>query len=400
MSRRFVHRLREHWRFTGVKRFALPAVLLLMAISGFCAETYLTGELIRVDSQQTADSKIFELYIQQGEHTYAVRLNKPLHYQLEWQVRQPIEFRVEKNAIYLKRPNGKEYKIIYAEPSKAASDVPQDRPDLPFPPAQSSPVFSSRKVSNPELLMPLCARIAAQGTDYSGLANACQFVSSPRNLPNFLCEETMRRSRRRFEVPKWGDISDVTAQVTFIRGQGDNYSNIEINGFPAQFVSGQSAGFWSFGQFGGELLTIFHPETQAQFWFRGDIDLPTGSADQYSFQFQSANNLQFPLTAGGERYYPGMSGTIWVDRSSGDLVRVEAFATELNPKFPMTSYFSAINYGYVSIPDLGTFLLPTDGEVEACNRGDKICSRNQVSFHSCRKFQATVKILPNAGTTQ
>lgn len=393
----FVHRQHERGYFAGLKKLALLVLLLSTALSGFCEKTYLTGELVRIDSQQTADAKIIELYIKQGEHTYAVRLYKPLHYQLEWQLNQPIEFRTEKNAIYLKRPNGKEYKITFGEPLEA-SDVPQDKPDLPFPATQPSPSTSSTKASNPGPLMPLCARIAALGTEYSGLANACQFVSSPRNLPNFICEETMLRKRRRFEDHNWLDQSDVTAQVTFIKGRGDNYSNVEVNGFPFQFVNGVSPGFWSWGQFGAELSTIFNPASQAQFRFRGHADLPTGSADQYSFEFHSANNLQFPLTAGGQRYYPGMTGTIWVDQRNGNLVRVEAFAAELNPKFPMTTYFSATNYGYIPIADLGTFLLPTDGEVEACNRGDKICSRNLVSFNGCKKFQATVKILPNAST--
>lgn len=401
MSGRFVLQQRDGYcSFWDAIRVAILVAFLSITASGLCTETYQTGELIRVESQQTANAKIIELYIKQGEHTYAIRLYKPLRYQLEWQVNQPIEFRFHKNAIYLKRPNGKEFKITYAERGTAASDTPQDKPDLPFPPAQPSPNSSSTKTSSPGLLMPLCARIAALGAQYSGLASACQFASSPRTLPNFICEEKMLRKRRRFEDHNWVDLSDVTAQVTFIKGKGDNYSNVEVNGFPFQFVSGVSPGFWSFGQFGVELSTIFNPVTQAQFRFRGAVILPTGLADQYSFVFHSSNNLQFALTAGGQRYYPGLSGTIWVDHSSGNLVRVEAVGTELNPKFPMTTYLSATNYGYVAIPELGAYLLPTDGEAEECNHGDKMCSRNLVSFHGCRKFQATVKILPNAGSTQ
>ncbi|HTV05871.1 MAG TPA: hypothetical protein VME86_10935 [Acidobacteriaceae bacterium] len=369
-------------------------------LPGVCAETYQTGELIRIESVQSSKAKIFELYIREGDHTYAVRLNEKPSYQLEWQLNQPIEFRIHKNVIYLKRPSGKEYKITFVEPSKTATDVPHDTPDLPFPPAQSNPNSSGVRGSNLGPLMPLCARIAGLGTQYSGLANACQFASSARNLPNYICEETMQRSRRRFKDQEWKKLNVVTAQVTSIKGQRDQYSNLEVNGYPFHFVSGQSPGFWSFGQFGGELSTIFDPATLSQFMFRGNVDLPTGPAEKYSFQFHSGNNLVFPLTAGRERYYPGLSGTIWVDRSSGNLVRVEAFATDLNPKFPMTSYFSAANYSYVPIPGLGQFLLPIDSEVEVCNRGDKICSRNLVSFHSCRKFQATVKILPDVGGTQ
>jgi hypothetical protein len=142
--------------------------------------------------------------------------------------------------------------------------------------------------------------------------------------------------------------------------------------------------------FGNLLTTIFSPTTKASFKFRREVNAPSGLSTEFEFHFNSADNSTFSLAGSN----PGLSGSIWVDRKSGQLQRVEAFATELDPSRPVHSYRSSVEYGAVAIPELGNFLAPTAAEVEACIRGGA-CFRNVLSFHDCRRFGSVSRIVPN-----
>jgi hypothetical protein len=117
----------------------------------------------------------------------------------------------------------------------------------------------------------------------------------------------------------------------------------------------------------------------------------------FDFHFNSANNYSFGLGSGGIRFDPGLAGSLWIDQNTGKLLRLETYATEIDSRFPLSSYVSATNYGDVSISGVGSFLLPTAAENVICDRLAGICYKNVTSFHDCRKFGVQVHILPNVG---
>jgi hypothetical protein len=222
------------------------------------------------------------------------------------------------------------------------------------------------------------------GPRFDLLANACEFALSRQTVPNFICRATTQRSRN-------GNPLDViTGDVTFARGGADRYTNLAVDGHPISSWRDAPPGWWSGALFGNLLTTIFSPATKASFKFRREVNAPSGPSTVFDFHFKSADNSTFLLL----RSYPGLSGSVWVDRKSGQLQRVEASATELDPNGRVGSYHSSVKYGVVAIPDLGNFLAPTAAEVEGCFRGGA-CFRNVLSFHDCRRFGSEVRIVPN-----
>jgi hypothetical protein len=406
-------------------RSCLLALLLITSFSEVFAKTYLTGKVVRIDSWRTTEFVIHIIYIQQEIRSYSVRVTKKRSYKLDWAVDDPIEFRLVKDAIYLRRPNGKEMKFPLLEPPTVRDSVPPETADLPFPHTSQQTVQPSRAVPEPARLgVRECAEIGAGGAQFGPLANACEYALSPTNLPNFVCQETVQRVTRSLSKSDWKNLDVVTAEVAFAKGRADRYSNFAINGHPVKLppnvdggpplvkVLSKYGGWWSLGEFGTILGTVFNPSSQTSFKFNGNVDVPSGPSTAFGFHLNSASNFSYVLSIGDMHFHPGFEGSLWIDPNSGKLLRVEAYATDLVSSFPTIDYFEAINYGDVSISDVGTFLLPTAAEVLECDRplDDEaqssvgaviirggMCYKNVLSFHDCRKFGAEAHIIPNTG---
>ncbi len=417
------------------RRSSLLALFLVASVSCASAKTYLTGKLVHVDFKRSSDTVIvvggpknvtefstYVLYVEYQDLVYSVRLVEKATDELEWKVNAPIEFRLVKDAIYLRRPNGKEMKFPLLKAATlddggkrdtAPPQTPDLKPDLPFPSAPEQPAQRAQAVpgGRETARASHCADISAMGPQFEPLAAACEFALSRRNLPNFICQETVQRFNSQSQPPKWRDVDTVTAEVTFVSGKGDRYSNITIDGkkvdVPPEARSGMAlrrfldqlhtGGMWSLAQFGTEIAAVFDPRSRTNFKFDGEVALPSGSSMLFDFHFYSANNYSFEIDSDMIRYNPGLTGSIWTDQKGGQLLRVEANATEIDLRFPMSSFFSATNYGDVKIADIGSFLLPTTGETASCDRPSGFCWKDVISFHGCRKFGAEAHIIPNTG---
>ena len=399
-----------------MRRSWLLALFLIASISTAPARTYQTGKLIHVDSAQEIGIRIYTIYIQQGDRIYSVRLVEKPTYKLEWAVNDAVEFRLAKDAIYLKRLNGKETKFPLLKPPKAEDGGQREKPDLPFPSTPLQPLPATHAVP-PEAAapkVPRCAAIAEVDPQFGLLASACEFALSSRNLPNFICQETMQRATRGLSSSKWTDLDVVTVEVTFANGRGDRYSNFRINGRPlnlppdihgafalGKFLNQQNTGgWWTLAEFGTELVAIFNPLSQTNFKFNGEVNLPSGPSKIFDFHLNRVNNFSLVLSAENVNFYPGLAGSLWIDRNSGKLLRVENYGTEFDSSSSIVSYRSATNYGDVAISDIGSFLLPTAAEAVECDRTAGMCYKNVLSFHDCRKFGTQSHIVLNPGNDQ
>jgi hypothetical protein len=205
---------------------------------------------------------------------------------------------------------------------------------------------------------------------------------SPHNLPNYVCRETMKR----FANDRPLDV--VTADVTFIDGTDDRYTNLAVNGHTVDSVPAN--GWRSLALFGNQLTTVFQPRTKTHFEFLRETVVRSGTVDFFSYQFNGANNTTFLLNGD----LPGLRGEIAVDKASGRLLRLQSSLTGATPRMRLSSYQSSVTYDNVAIPDLGTVLAPVDGEVRVCTK-EGSCFRNVLTFDDCHKFAATSRIIPN-----
>ena len=135
---------------------------------------------------------------------YVLSLTQNPDYRLEWQVNGPIEFRLQKDQIYLRRRNGKEFRSTLLKGLPPGSDTKQ-------PPASDSGAGTAahREVSSATLAplnhvsnaspisleivpsLPRCVALREGNPQLAPLEQTCDFaLRSSANLPNFICEET------------------------------------------------------------------------------------------------------------------------------------------------------------------------------------------------------------------
>jgi hypothetical protein len=167
-------------------RLCLLLLLFVASLPGEAAtKTYLTGKVIRINSERRMTAAVFVLYIEHEKQTFSVRLREKPTYRLHCAVNDPIEFRLGDNAIFLKRRNGKEMKFALLNPPNVNANQPNGTMDLPFPTqAFESGVDVARMPA--EHRPRRCAEIAAGGAQFEPLGNACLYALSSSNLPNFV----------------------------------------------------------------------------------------------------------------------------------------------------------------------------------------------------------------------
>ena len=192
------------------------------------------------------------------------------------------------------------------------------------------------------------------------LISVCQFVLSPRNLPNYVCDESVERyvNDRSLDV--------VTAEVRFLSDGGyysDHDSNIKIDGEPLLSRRQLFVGFWTI-LFATKLTTIFVPSTPTESEFKRVVKSESGRAALFDFQLSRMNNSTFR----SDCCFGGYSGTITVDLATGQLQSVTLKLTDRDPRMTIATRGFSLACHQVSVPDLGQILVPDHGQSETCER--------------------------------
>lgn len=244
-----------------------------------------------------------------------------------------------------------------------------------------------------------CADIALADPQLEPVAKICNFALSPRYLPNFICRETVTRFRGSSKRARWKKLDVVAAEVRFEHGTGtDRYYNVTINDRPIHWDSDMSSkdlgeylahvrpgGFWGYGEFGGEIVFVFTARSQARFKLRDGANRSLGPGEVFDFHIDRAHS-QYLLNSGEMYTHPALDGSLWVDRASSKLLRIELNSTEIQEHFPVSASSVSTDFGDVSIRDEGQFQLPVAAEATMCERETNHCYRNALEFHDCRKF--------------
>ena len=266
----------------------------------------------------------------------------------------------------------------------------------------------SKKTQVPEY----CQQIAQSDPRLSPLAGVCEFALSQSNLPNLVCHERMQSFIGDSLQRNWRERDLVTAEVTFERGKGDLYANVEVNNHPIRElarphgnsdVGGYLGGndWLDLGHFGLELLTVFTPSNKASFQYKDEVTIAGQQLVVFELQVKRKNNSTYALYSGegsftpdGYWLAPGLEGLIWVDKKTSLLRRLVLHATEIDRAFPIDAFATATDYNLVTIPGLGDLLLPTSGESMVCKSRKQKCWRTEVTFENCHKFAGKARIVP------
>ena len=237
-----------------------------------------------------------------------------------------------------------------------------------------------------------CQSIAKSVNHGEELLRACEFVVSlPTKLPNVICEETTRR----FEVPLGTALvlrDTISATVTHDK-TGQQYSDLKVDGKPADVQMPELMGAWSVGEFAGDLRVVFDEPSAAEFKFVKEGALRSSKALIFDFKVSRANNRTWSLEAPTGSTFPGLKGKIWLNIENAQIMRLEIETADIPDEFPIKRLAKEINYADVKLGDGTNFVLPSDSVGTFCSYSIRRCSRNVLTFRNCHKFAAKARIV-------
>jgi beta-barrel assembly-enhancing protease len=296
-----------------------------------------------------------------------------------------------------------------SSPKSTTTSESKAAPDQTTPNSQSTEASSEQNSSAPERAAgspSRCADIASADPQFAMLAKTCDFAVSPRNLPNFICRETVKRFNGNAKRAGWKNLDVVTAEVRFERSTGtDRYFNVNIDGRPITgntdlsskdlgdyLVLFHPGGMWGYGEFGVDLSSVFASSSRTSFKFRDGVDPSLPSAAVFDFHIEKANS-KFLLNVGNLHARSGIDGSLWIDSHNSKLLRMDFNTIDIEQNFPIKDFSGRISFGDVNIADAGHFLLPVASETVECQRNSNRCYRNVLEFRDCRKFGSESHII-------
>ena len=215
--------------------------------------------------------------------------------------------------------------------------------------------------------------------------NAAEQFST--TLPNFFCNQSTTRYQTDSPKRGWDALDMVTAEVAYEDGR-ESYKNIKVNGKPAKGSMQEiGGGASSTGEFGTILRDLFDPSTAADFRRSGTDSI--GGREAVTFKFDvPRERSHWRVEAPSQLYYPAYKGSLWIDRETGRVLRIEMQGRAMPQLFPFDTVETAVDYSSVKLGTQQAYLLPVNAEVLSCQHGSSYCSRNKIEFRNYRKYGA------------
>jgi hypothetical protein len=248
-------------------------------------------------------------------------------------------------------------------PQRASTPIPDDAPTTPSRATPPTPAVNSRLA-----LVEKAREVAATFLE---------------GLPNYVVQENATRYVSETRQPSWNVIDIVSAEVVFDEHK-ESYRNIQINGKPSKKPPEES-GAWSTGEFGTILGSLFSPYTDATFKYAQDDSISHRSASVFDFKVLRVRS-NWRIWSPGQYILPAYRGSVWIDKETGEVLRLEMQAREIPEGFPEISIETAVDYDSIRLGTPEKFLLPVHSEILSCWRGSNECQRNVIEFRNYHKF--------------
>ena len=202
-------------------------------------------------------------------------------------------------------------------------------------------------------------------------------------LPNFVCQQFTTRYSEVSRSEGWQAQDVVTAKVLYEDGK-EAYGDITVSGKKTSKTMMDLGGTTSTGEFASMLASLFDPGRATEFKFYRSATQNGSDSAIYDFKVTLPRS-DWTISIGGQLLRPAYSGSVWVDKATAQVRRIELQADKVPKDFPMDAIQSAIDYEEVS---LGTtkYLLPTHAENLSCQRGSTYCTKNTIDFRDYHKY--------------
>jgi hypothetical protein len=203
-------------------------------------------------------------------------------------------------------------------------------------------------------------------------------------LPSYVCQEMMARFYNVSHTVNWQPQDVVSMEVVYDGGK-ESYRNIAVNNKPSKKSIQELGGAWSTGEFGTVLVDVFSPATAADFRYRRSAVTSGRTSLVYDFDVQQPNS-HWNVIGASQSYKPAYRGTVWIDKQTYRVLRIEMQAYHFPEDFPFDKVESATDYEFVRFAADLQFLMPVHAETLMCSRGTNQCSMNKIDFRNYHKY--------------
>jgi hypothetical protein len=210
------------------------------------------------------------------------------------------------------------------------------------------------------------------------------------SLPNFFAQQMTTRYQSENPKRGWDPIDIVTADVAYQDGR-ESYKNIKVGNKPVNKSMDDIGGTRSTGEFSSQMEAILRPGTGARFQRNGEDRIRNRQAVVFKFEIPRERS-GWRIEQVSQLYYPAYRGSIWIDKETSRILRIEQEARGMPSLFPLDTVESSTDYDFVRLAVGSDFLLPVEAEVLSCQRGTSACQRNKIEFRNYRKFSSESEI--------
>ncbi len=204
-------------------------------------------------------------------------------------------------------------------------------------------------------------------------------------LPNYLVQQMTTRYQSDRPKAGWTALDVVTADLTYQDGR-ESYKNIKVGNKTVNTSMDEIPGTRSTGEFSTLLEQLFEPGA-AKFRPGGTDTIHNRTA--YVYSFEVARELsRWRIEAPSQLYYPATKGSVWIDKETSRVLRIEQSGKGMPALFPFDTLETSVDYDFIRLGTSGPYLLPVESEVLSCQRGTSFCSRNKIEFRNYKKFGA------------
>ena len=216
-------------------------------------------------------------------------------------------------------------------------------------------------------------------------------LSYASSLPDFLCDQIVRRSEDARGNGRWRELDILKIKVSYF-GHHEDYKLLEVNHRPTVLDYMLIGGTVSTGEFGTRLLAVFARESRAEFAWKGWSHVhgrPVAVFTYHIAKEHSGYSVQFgAVPAGANVAVIGYHGEISVDPQSDAVMRVSLIG-DMPPHFGISACASWVEYDYRDVAGR-PYLLPVTAETSLTS--GRYQSANKIEFQEYRKFQTDATI--------
>jgi hypothetical protein len=216
-------------------------------------------------------------------------------------------------------------------------------------------------------------------------------LSYSSSLPDFLCDQIVRRSEDPRGDGRWRQLDTLKIKVSYF-GHREDYKLMEVNHRPSVVDYRLLGGAVSTGEFGTRLLAVFARASHTEFAWKGWTHIGGRRAGVFTYHIDkehSGYKVQYgAVSEGPNAVVIGYHGEITVDSESDAVVRV-TLVGDMPSHFGITACASWVEYDHRDVAGRD-YLLPVAAETSLASGRYK--AANKIEFQEYRKFQTDATI--------